>query len=251
VVFGRKRLAFSDEWRDLLRRQWSHWRLLDADEQALVEDVALGLMTHMRWEASAGFVLDDEMRLLIAAQAGLLTIGLDDPDPYWRVGPIIVYPHGVVKTGERGGPVDGVASDEPLHILGEAHYRGPMILAWDTAKHEARHPSVGQNVVYHEFAHQLDMRDGIIDGTPPLPDDAAIQHWIDVCTPRFEALLDGTDDGLLDPYGGEDAAEFFAVATEAFFTRPRAMRERDPELYATLDGYYHQDPAAREDRALA
>ena len=250
-MFGRRRVEFTDEWRDLLHRQWAHWRLLDLDERSVVEEVAVELMNGMRWEASKGFSLEDEMRVLIAAQAGLLTIGLDDPDPYWRVGPIIVYPHGVVRTGERGGPVEGVATDDPLHILGEAHYRGPMIIAWDTARHEARHPSLGQNVVYHEFAHQLDMRDGIADGTPPLADDDAIRRWVDVCTPRFEALVQGTDDGLLDPYAGEDAAEFFAVATELFFTRPRAMRDRDPELYETLDGYFRQDPAGREDRALA
>ena len=88
-----------------------------AELGAIVEEVAIGLMTHMRWEASAGFELTDEMRLLIAAQAGLLTIGLDDPDPYWRVGPIIVYPHGVVKTGERGGPVDGVATALQVALL--------------------------------------------------------------------------------------------------------------------------------------
>ena len=249
-MFRRRRLEFTDEWRALLQQQWFHWRLLDDDERALVENAAVELLQHTGWEAARGFELTDEMRMLIAAQAGLLTIGLDDPDPYYRVGPVIVYPTGVVRTGERGGPVDGVATDEPLHILGEAHYRGPMIIAFDTAVHEARHPRIGQNVVYHEFAHQLDMRDGIIDGTPPLPDDHAIQRWIEVCTPRYEAVLEGTDDGLLDEYAGEDAAEFFAVATEAFFNRPKAMRQQDPELYEVLDGYYRQDPASREDRSL-
>jgi len=242
-------LEFSDEWRALLERQWAQWRCLDDDERLLVEVAALDLLERTKWEASHGFTLTEDMRVLIAAQAALLTIGLDEDDPYPRVGPIIVHPTTVVRTEERAGPVDGTASDDPYEVLGEAHYRGPMIIAWDAARYEARHPATGRNVVFHEFAHQLDLRDGLGDGTPALPHDDDIQRWIDVCTPRYEAVRAGTDDGLLDPYAGTDPAEFFAVATEVFFTLPRGMRAKDPELYDTLDAYFQQDPAAREERA--
>jgi MtfA peptidase len=241
-------LEFTHEWRTLLDGQMAQWRLLDDDERLLVELGALELLERTLWEASRGFALTDDMRVLIAAQAALLTIGLDEDDPYPRVGPIIVHPTTVVRTEERAGPIDGTASDDPYEILGEAHYRGPILIAWDAARYEARHPATGRNVVFHEFAHQLDLRDGIGDGTPTLPHDVAIQRWIDVCTPRYEAVRAGTDDGLLDPYAGTDPAEFFAVATEVFFTLPREVRKHDPELYEVLDAYYQQDPAAREDR---
>jgi hypothetical protein len=244
----RPALEFTDEWRGLLQQQMVHWRLLDDEDRLLVEDGALDLLEDTKWEAAHGFALTDEMRVLIAAQAALLTIGLEEDDPYPRVGPVIVYPTTVVRTGERGGPVDGTASDDPMEILGEAHYRGPMIIAWDAALYEARHPGSGRNVVYHEFAHQLDMRDGITDGTPTLPGDEAIQRWIDVCTPRYKAIRAGTDHELLDPYAGTDTAEFFAVATETFFTLPRKLRAHDPELYEVLDAFYQQDPATREER---
>jgi Mlc titration factor MtfA (ptsG expression regulator) len=178
----------------------------------------------------------------------MLLLGLEI-DEYPHVTSVIVHPstvrlHGQHRTGSN------VYSSATQTLAGQAQYRGPVVLSWSAARRGAARPDAGSNVVYHEFAHQLDMRDGIIDGTPPLPDDDAIQRWIEVCTPRYEAVLEGTDDGLLDEYAGEDAAEFFAVATETFFSRPKAMRQQDPELYDVLDGYYRQDPASREDRVV-
>jgi Mlc titration factor MtfA (ptsG expression regulator) len=52
---------------------------------------------------------------------------------------------------------------------------------------------------------------------------------------------------LLDPYGAENAAEFFAVATETFFELPEDLRDLHPELYEVLRDYYRQDPAAAQE----
>jgi Mlc titration factor MtfA (ptsG expression regulator) len=37
-------------------------------------------------------------------------------------------------------------------------------------------------------------------------------------------------------------AEFFAVATEAFFEKPAALRRDQPELYRLLVDFYKLDP---------
>ncbi|MDH3583725.1 MAG: zinc-dependent peptidase, partial [Phycisphaerae bacterium] len=50
---------------------------------------------------------------------------------------------------------------------------------------------------------------------------------------------------LLDKYGATEPAEFFAVATECFFEKPRQMAKRHAELYELLRDYYRQDPAER------
>jgi len=69
-------------------------------------------------------------------------------------------------------------------------------------------------------------------------------------------LRRAADDGeptVLDPYGAEDPAEFFAVATETFFERPTELEQRHPRLYEQLRRFYRQDPAAwgrREDRPV-
>ena len=113
---------------------------------------------------------------------------------------------------------------------------------------EGRHPEEGQNVVYHEFAHQLDMLDGLVDGTPPLETPQQYRLWRDVMTAEYRKLIEDSQEGratLLDPYGTKNEAEFFAVATECFFDKPAAMAHRHPQLYELLRQYYHQDPAAR------
>jgi Mlc titration factor MtfA (ptsG expression regulator) len=56
--------------------------------------------------------------------------------------------------------------------------------------------------------------------------------------------VDADEDSLIDPYGAEDPAEFFAVATEAFFENSAALRDRNAALYAVLKGFYALDPAS-------
>ena len=99
-------------------------------------------------------------------------------------------------------------------------------------------------MVFHEFAHHLDMLDGWVDGTPPLPDEAARARWIDVCTDAYERLRRGDTGGVLDGYGSVSPGEFFAVATEVFFARPVALQRVRPELYRVLADFYLLDPVA-------
>ena len=235
--------AFPEAWRRAIERRWATWALLSADERARLEDLVKVFVADIRWEAAQGFAVTDEMRAVIGAQACLLVLELG-LDQYRHVASIIVHPRTVVLHGQRrvGG---GMMSDAPYAISGQAHHRGPVLVAWSTAAYEARHPNRGHNVVYHEFAHQLDMLDGTVDGTPPLTDPAARQRWIDVCTHEFESLRRGEDDSVLRDYGAVDPGEFFAVATETFFTRPVELAEQKPELYDVLRAFYRQHPAQR------
>jgi Mlc titration factor MtfA (ptsG expression regulator) len=103
--------------------------------------------------------------------------------------------------------------------------------------------------VFHEFAHKLDMLDDMTDGTPPLETKEQLARWIDVCTDAYTALRDGIPRAPLDPYGGVSPAEFFAVATEAFFDAPLALEEHEHDVYTVLRDFYNQDPAERLRRA--
>lgn len=185
------------------------------------------------------------MRLLIAAQAALLVLGLTF-EHYREVGAVIVHPTTVVLTGPRGAPVAGLMTDAPMPILGQAAHRGPIMIAWDAVTRDARHPERGHNVVFHEFAHKLDMLDNVIDGTPPMAPEEG-QRWVEVCTRTYEQLQAGHDD-LLRDYAAVNPGEFFAVATEVFFDRPVAMRDEKSDLYEVLSGFYRQDPAGRVER---
>jgi MtfA peptidase len=245
----RRRAGLPARWERVAGSALSHWTFLTDDDRIRLGELTELLLRHKRWEAAAGFALTDEIRVVIALQAGLLILGLDF-DYYRDVQSIIVHPTTMTLTGVRPGPVQGVVTDSPFPILGQANdRRGPVVIAWDAARAGARHPERGHNVVFHEFAHKLDMLDDLVDGTPPLPDTAARQRWHQVCTAEYDLLRSGMGDDLLFDYAAVNPGEFFAVATEVFFGLPAEMRARKSALYFVLRDFYRQDPAERQLRA--
>jgi MtfA peptidase len=119
------------------------------------------------------------------------------------------------------------------------------VLSWRAVKAGAADPSDGQNTVIHEFAHQLDQESGAADGTP-LEIPSSYEVWSKILQAGFERLQQAEADGTasaLNYYGTTNPAEFFAVAVESFFERPRSMRAEYPELYGQLKRYFKQDPA--------
>jgi MtfA peptidase len=221
------------------------WPLLDADEQRhLLHDIDQ-LLASKTWEAARGFILDDTVRVVIAAQAALLVLGLS-LDHYRGVSGIIVHPSKLQTHGERPGPSAGTVSADRLAVVGLAQGgRGPVVLAWDQALAGAHRSEPGSNVVLHEFAHKLDMLEGVVDGTPVLARDLHAE-WVRVCTEVYDDLVAGVPRPPLRWYGATNPGEFFAVATELFFEQPNELRGLEPALYDVLLRFYRQDPAARE-----
>jgi MtfA peptidase len=237
-----------DDWVDIVEEHVAVWHQLDGDERALIEADSDWLLRHKHWEAAQGFALVDEITVTLAVLAALLVLRLS-VDEYREVSAIIVYPTAMQSRGVYAGPVRGTVTDGVVPVLGEAHgRRGPVLLAWDQARDAARNPGRGQNVVYHEFAHKLDMLDDLLDGTPPLERRGDYDRWVAACTEAYEALRAGIERPPLQPYGATNPAEFFAVATEAFFDVPVALEHHEPRLYEVMRGFYKQDPAARTRR---
>jgi len=241
-----RRKHLPDDWEEIVRRCLAYWHLLDPHEQERLAELGEHLVVNKRWEAANGFELTDEVVVTIAMQAAVLILGLDI-DYFGKVTSIIVHPTTFAIPGTRATAIRGMVDSGSLPLLGEAHHdRGPILLAWDQARRGARHRGRGHNVVLHEFAHKMDMLDGVVDGTPLMPNQTALDRWIEVCAAEFELMRRGEAGSLLDDYGATDPGEFFAVATEVFFDRPVDLRETKPQLYEVLGGYYRQDPAARE-----
>lgn len=233
----------------MLQRTWPLWRQLSVSDRDRLEQITLQLLDQFDFEAAQGFDIDDEMCALIAAQAGLLVLEIGI-DAYRKVRTVIVHPATMVQTGARHTGSGSLMTDEPSHIDGQAHYRGPLLLSWNAVAYDARHPLRGLNVVFHEFAHQLDMLDGTVDGTPPMPAHE-LARWVEVCTREYRAVRRGRPH-LLRDYAATDPGEFFAVATEMFFSRPTVFAEQHPELYEVLARFYRQDrsrPSASLDPA--
>ena len=247
----RKLLAtpFPPEWLPFLKRNVAHYRHLSPAEQAQLRDELRVFVAEKNWEGCGGLTVTDEMKVTIAAQACLLTLGLEG-DPFRSVLSILIYPASYAVPEERwhsGWSIQGESAR-----LGESWYRGPVILSWAEIEDDAKNPGYGNNLIWHEFAHQIDMLDRSVNGTPPLETRAARQEWHDVMTAEFEQLQRDAHNGratVLDTYGAESEAEFFAVATECFFDAPVELREEHPRLYELLAGYYRQDPAQRISQA--
>jgi Mlc titration factor MtfA (ptsG expression regulator) len=243
---------FPPEWKSFLYANVAHYCMLDDVERAELHAMTQVLLEEKHWEGCGGLVLTDEIRVTIAAQACLLQLRL--PHDYYRnVQSVLVYPSTVIPPEHhlRVFDLGGTPVKIPVPIVGQALGQGPVILVWDAVLHGARNPEQGHNVVYHEFAHKLDMLDGVADGTPPIADRDQFAKWVAVCSSEFLRLRRLTEEGrqtFLDSYGGTNEAEFFAVATEEFFDRPLILREQAPDLYSVLSAYYRQDPEGRARR---
>jgi Mlc titration factor MtfA (ptsG expression regulator) len=198
-------------------------------------------LAEKKFEGCGGLALTDEIRLTIAAQACMLLLGRRI-QVYPRLKTVLVYPH--TYTGGRKGLFGGDNGKQAR--LGESWDCGVVVLSWNSVQGGARNFEDGQNVTFHEFAHQLDQEDGAADGAPILEDRSAYATWARVFNHEYQALVKLTRRGkkdTMDRYGATNPAEFFAVATETFFEKPRQLKSKHPELFNELHHYYKVDPA--------
>jgi Mlc titration factor MtfA (ptsG expression regulator) len=232
------------EWVEILEQNLPLFnRLTPADRKELLGHIQV-FIDEKYFEGCGGLTLTDEIRVTIAAQACLLLLHRNT-DYYPNLTSILVYPSGYTAHESRylGG---GLWEEGPEDRLGHtAHNLRALVLAWDAAHHGAMNPSDGSNVVLHEFAHQLDFENRSADGTPDLETRSDYESWSRVMSAEFERLrrsIPYNYDTVLDIYGAQNPTEFFAVATEAFFEKPRALKELHPDLYDALMRYFKQDP---------
>ena len=234
-----------DAWPGIVERNVPLARGLTWEERERLLRLVQIFLADKHFEGCGGLTLTEEMTVTIAAEACLLLLHLEGPC-YPTLRTVLVYPHGFVpkSAGSRG---TGQLVPPPVRLMGESWGEGVVVISWDDAVRGARNPDDGENVVLHEFAHQLDAEDGITDGTPMLP-AGALRTWGGVLSEEYERLRrDIAEDrgSTLDEYGATSKAEFFAVATETFFEKPVQLEREHPELYGQLRQFYQQDPARR------
>lgn len=239
---------FPEEWGEIIRSKCKFYDSLPGPLQERLQKHVQVFLAEKNFEACGELdEVTDEMRVVIAAQACVLLIGLAKHNYFAKLRSILVYPGAFHRGRERLFSLsDEEAEEEGAVLLGESWSSGSVIVAWDNALRGALNEDDGQNVVMHEFAHQLDQVDGRADGAPRLRCRADYEDWARVLGHDYEKLVELTEAGkrdVIDAYGATNPAEFFAVATETFFERPRRLRKKHHELYDELKGYYGQDPA--------
>ena len=242
-IFGRRRTRMPEAWRQIAEQHVTAWNQHTPQQQQSWGELMADLLDGPRWEAARDFELTDRIRVVIAAQATRLLLGLDATEDWYGHVTTVVVHRSVLRFNHTSRDVaTGVENCGVVHLDGQTSYRGPVVISWAAASRAARHPRRGRDVVMHEFAHVIDMLDGVVDGTPPLP-QGLHDRWVEVCTDVFERMEE-TGSDLIDDYATTDAGEFFAVATETFFTLPVELRTTEPDLYGVLRDFFNQDPAA-------
>lgn len=244
----RRRLAggaLPAEWLSILRLHLPVFSRLPDDLRTATLDAMKVFLAEKRFIGCNGLVVDDTMRVVIAAQACLLVARLG-VHRYDSLRAILLYPHTFVAEHEHSDEA-GVHTVEAKELGGESWPDGKIVLSWQDVREGLLAGDEAYNVVYHEFAHQLDQADGAADGAPPLSGIEDHEHWAEVLQAAYDQLVDDLEQGratLIPPEGAENESEFFAVATEVFMDRARALRARHPVLYAQLRSFYGLDPAA-------
>jgi MtfA peptidase len=232
---------FPTAWDHYIAQNVAIAHRLGLAERLKLREFVQVFIAEKHFEGCGGLELTEEMKVTIAAQACVLLLGRD-LSLYKDVASILVYPSIVRSPPRKLGVFEqprAPIADGSL-LQGEAIMGGAVILAWDVALAGGCEALPG-NVVFHELAHKIDMANGAVDGTPPLETRAERRRWSAVCTAAFDRLRADVEAGwptVIDPYGATNEAEFFAVATETYFTRPRELREAYPDLYAALADFY-------------
>lgn len=170
---------------------------------------------------------------------------------------IVIYP-GQFVVDRLETDDDGVVHHRREALAGEVLDGGPVVLSWDDIE-QAGGADQPCNVVIHEFAHKLDLADGLADGCPPLR-PAQLQRWRAALEPAYDTfcrMCDRVERAIprrvdpesedaepywaqlpLDPYAATDPAEFFAVISEAYFTAPESVNFAFRDFYVELQNLY-------------
>lgn len=249
----RKRLdkePFPDNWETIVRQRLPFYPRMPQQATLALQNRIKHFVADKRFEGCAGQVIDDNVRVSIAAQACLLILNRPS-DYYSELRTVLVYPTGFIV---RHGHVDehGLVSDAEHALAGESWNNGRIVLSWEDVERGASDFNDGVNVVLHEFAHQLDHQSGATNGAPLLASRSAYQSWSSVFSAEFDRLQQVAlgqiesyqyqNEEVLDFYGASEPAEFFAVATETFFEKPGQLADRHPQLFDQLNNYYGVDP---------
>jgi len=239
-------MPFPEAYRIFLTRL-SHYEKLSSEEKREIQVSILRFIYTKTFVGAKDLAVTDEMKVLIAFHACLLLLHIETENCYNNLKTIIIYDHPVMidKVQNSGG----IFSKEQFLISGQSA-NDTVVIIWNEARHEMYHPR-HDNVILHEFAHEIDFMDGEIDGVPPM-ERSRYHEWTSVLYKEFNRLSDiaqkNRDWGkykLIGEYAATNEAEFFAVITERFYESPQSLKKHFPDLYDELKAFYHIDPAGK------
>lgn len=230
---------FPQKYQKILQTIPLYTRLTPKDQQKIERSIEIFLFE--KEFVGVGMPIDDTVKVVIAFHACLLTLHVTLAGCYSNLQTILVYPYTIIaKHLSNNG---GIFSQGEFLLEGQSA-SDTVVLSWHDVKRDAYHPSKN-NVIVHEFAHELDFLDGMADGTPPLSDDK-YHEWAKVLSHEFNKLsqraLKNREWGkykFIGSYAATNEAEFFAVISERYFEKPQSLKKHFPDLFEELEQFYH------------
>jgi len=231
---------------DVIKKQLSVVSFLDEHQKENFRRVYREFLYDKKFVGCAGLEITEEIKIVVAAGASLLVVNRPKKAivAYSALKWIYIYPAAFMASREVRDEY-GVVSKEQVGMLGESWDLGRVVLSWSDVEHGLQDFNDGNNVLFHEFAHQLDSESGSTNGSPLLVNRQAYASWAKVLSKEFVDLQADAKKGrrdVLDHYGATNPAEFFAVATETFFEKPEKLKRTHQALYKELSEYYGFDP---------
>ena len=240
-----KNKPFPLDWVTIIQQKLPIYRHLPEPSRKRLQGHINVMLAEKQFVGCGGLSITEEIKLTIVAIASLLLLN-EREEYYPKLSSILVYPSTyVAKQTKRIS--NYVVQESEVVRLGESWSRDRVVLSWSQIQYDTQHWQDGHNVILHEFAHQLDSESGIANGVPVLQHKSDYVTWAKVFAQEYQQLINNVERGrrtVMDSYGTTNPAEFFAVATETFFEKPKQMAQRHPALYHQLKCYYQLDPVA-------
>ena len=234
-----RKKTFSSHWISLLEKKVDLYLKLPIKLRQELRQLILVFLREKEFIGGGGLTITDEIKIVIAANACLLLLG-NSSNYYPYLDSILVYPY-IFKVKRKQQLQELYIEQE--HILsGESWGKhGLIVLSWAQIQQDLNNYNSGHNVILHEFAHQLDQEDGSMNGVPKLKNNQEYKIWSEVFQQAYQQLLHNLQRGkktVINAYGATNPAEFFAVATETYFTKPKVLKRQYLSLYQQLNNYY-------------
>ncbi|WP_414542235.1 M90 family metallopeptidase [Nostoc sp. CCY0012] len=238
-----KRRSFPPLWNAIIENHLPIYLQLSPDERRRLQGHIQVFLAEKQFIGCGGLQVTAEMKVTIAAVACLLL--LNERGKYFpKLRSILIYP-GTYFVNQTVATGNYVVEERREARLGESWTQDQVILSWLQVKQDTDNWKDGHNVVLHEFAHQLDQEDRTANGVPILQHNSDYVIWAQVMTAEYQQLchdIQKKAKTVMDGYGTTNPAEFFAVATETFYEKPRQLQRQHPVLYEQLQRYYQLDP---------
>ncbi|MEX0660666.1 MAG: M90 family metallopeptidase [Balneolaceae bacterium] len=234
---------FPNSWQNILDEKVPYYQKLPEKYQEILRQRVMVFINEKLFEGCGGLRMTDQKKVIISAYACVLLLE-ETSDYYPDLQTILVYPDDYIAPVHEEDET-GIVTTGSEARKGESWNTGSIVLSWSDIEDNIYDENKKQNLIFHEFAHQLDQRYGLTAGITLEGNVIQKNEWNNILATSYKELcrkVKRNENSVLDEYGATEPAEFFSVATEAFFENPIKLKQEYKNLYKQLFSFYKIDP---------